>query len=489
MVTKQGNQNNNLLTGTDESDRLLGLAGNDTLRGRAANDFLNGGADDDELEGGEGQDTLKGNAGNDRIIWKEGDGSDSINGGGGADALEINYAGNATLAAQGDKAVFERKGSQPFQLTADNVEEFRVTGSRGKDSLQISDLSGTDVTLVTFSGRAGNDTLDGSKTSTNLVVNGGAGQDLLTGGNGNDTISSGRDTDTVNSGAGTDRIIWNEGDGNDRIDAGTDIDVVEENFSGDTVLQLSDEGNGKVSFGRTGAKPFTMTIDNAETFEINGAATDDSLTVKSLAGSDVTLINFSGGDGNDTLDARATSTLIVANGGAGDDTLIGGLGTIVGANGAVTGDRLTGGLGRDKFQFSTDPFAGKSPAQNLNQPDVITDYTIGQDQLVFDRQVSGLNTLAVQVGNSAAISGDSNVLVLTNGFANAGAAAQAIAANNAITAGKGVFVYFNTTLGFSRTVYSNDLANGGTFSVLANLTNQTNVANQANFSTADFGLV
>lgn len=57
-------------------------------------------------------------------------------------------------------------------------------------------------------------------------------------------------------------------------------------------------------------------------------------------------------------------------------------------------------------------------------------------------------------------------------FANAGAAAQAIADNNALTGGAGVFIYHNSTIGVNRLVYSSDLGNGGSFSVLANLTNQ-----------------
>jgi hypothetical protein len=66
---------------------------------------------------------------------------------------------------------------------------------------------------------------------------------------------------------------------------------------------------------------------------------------------------------------------------------------------------------------------------------------------------------------------------------------MAIAANNNITAQKRLFVYFNLTLGFSRVVYSTNLLEGGPFSVLANFTSRTNIADQANFSLADFTLV
>lgn len=46
-----------------------------------------------------------------------------------------------------------------------------------------------------------------------------------------------------------------------------------------------------------------------------------------------------------------------------------------------------------------------------------------------------------------------------------------------------------TTLGFSRVVYSSDLGDGGGVNVLANLTNLTNLSDQANFSAQDFYFV
>jgi len=85
-----------------------------------------------------------------------------------------------------------------------------------------------------------------------------------------------------------------------------------------------------------------------------------------------------------------------------------------------------------------------------------------------------------------------NVLVLTDVFANAGAAAAAINNNANITAEEGVFVYFNSTLGITRMVYSENLGAGGDISVLANLNNQTTVAggvaNLASFSASNFTL-
>jgi serralysin len=220
----------------------------------------------------------------------------------------------------------------------------------------------------------------------------------------------------------------------------------------------------------------------------NGTPGDDSIfgsqgddILAGNAGNDT----LRGGRGNDILNGEDGNDLV--RGGSGDDFLTGGAGI----------DTLTGGRGQDTFFFSDSPFPGgiPSPGANgigvLNQPDILTDFRIGEDKLLFDGGQLGLESegLNFQKGISSQLSGNYNLLILEDGFANAGAAAKAIADNNEITSDRGVFVYFNTTLGISRVVFSNDLSDGGAISVLANLTNQTNLANQANFSAEDFDTV
>jgi Ca2+-binding RTX toxin-like protein len=196
---------------------------------------------------------------------------------------------------------------------------------------------------------------------------------------------------------------------------------------------------------------------------------------------------LNGGGGTDLLDGGAGLDLL--DGGNGDDQLVGGDGV----------DSLTGGVGADQFVYNGDVFANGTPAlvaapniNVLNTPDIITDYTIGEDQFVFDQADLGLGELVFQKGSAAGITGNGNTIVLTDGFAAAGAAARAIANNDNITAKEGVFAYFNTTLGLTRVVYSKDLGNGGDISVLANLDNQrgdAGRANIANFTAADFATV
>jgi Ca2+-binding RTX toxin-like protein len=210
------------------------------------------------------------------------------------------------------------------------------------------------------------------------------------------------------------------------------------------------------------------------------------------AGNDVVL----GELGDDTIFGQAGDDVLL--GGAGIDSINGGVGNdiLVGGEGA---DVLTGGLGRDRFVYNADSFKGAvfTPAANgINTsnlpPDAITDFSIVEDQFVLIGGDLGLNRVSFQKGNSAQIAGNGNVIVLTNPFANAAAAAKAIQDNNNIRADEGVFIYFNINLGVSRLVHSQDLSDGGNISVLANLTNQTGqngINNLNTFSANNFVVV
>lgn len=280
---------------------------------------------------------------------------------------------------------------------------------------------------------------------------------------------------------------------------------LEENEAAQRVRREQFRGSGKND----------ILIGSQRDNQIDGRGGDDIITVKAGnnllrgGGGDDILV---GGDGNDTLVGGRGDDLVIGRagddvlrGGSGNDTLDGGLGNdlLLGNNGddvLVGGagvDTLIGGAGRDQFVYNGDLFANGTPAlaaapniNVLNQPDSINDFTNGEDQFVFDRVSSRINEIQFQKGAAVEIA-DGNVIVLTNPFAAAGAAARAIANNENVTAREGAFVYFNSTLGVNRLVYSNDLANGGDISVLANLNNQrgdAGLANLANFTAADFSL-
>jgi VCBS repeat-containing protein len=83
--TQAGDEQDNILTGTDQADVLLGQSGNDTLHGGDGNDILLGGSGSDNLYGNLGNDILTGGTGNDSLTG--GLGNDILIGGRGADTF------------------------------------------------------------------------------------------------------------------------------------------------------------------------------------------------------------------------------------------------------------------------------------------------------------------------------------------------------------------------------------------------------------------
>ncbi len=176
---------------------IIGTEGNDTLIGTEGNDTI---------DGNQGDDLKIGGAGNDRFIWNNGDGSDINEGDDGYDVSEINGApedgDQFDLRANGERAFFERINLGPFSIDTDNLEQFEINGLGGDDTLTVQDLAGTDVQQVVFTGDAGNDILDASHTSVNILAQGGEGEDTLIGGAGNDVLTGGDGHDVFSFGTG-----------------------------------------------------------------------------------------------------------------------------------------------------------------------------------------------------------------------------------------------------------------------------------------------
>ncbi|NJO43452.1 MAG: calcium-binding protein [Cyanobacteria bacterium CRU_2_1] len=508
---------------TNGPDLIVGTERNDTLNGGDGNDTMKGAGGNDRVIGDKGDDKMYGDAGNDTLVWNNGDGSDYMYGGAGIDTVEINDAAAAgddfVLKAQGNVAVFDRINLGKFTVKSKQSEIFQINASGGDDRLTVNSLAGTDVRLINFFGGAGNDTLEAAASTVNIFASGGAGNDILksglgkdtlSGGEGDDSLVGGKELDVMLGGGGNDRLVWNNGDGSDIMNGGSGtadvIEVTDAANAGDSFVinaALNQFANN-VTFDRVNLVPFRLTIDDAEQFDVKASGGDDKLEVNSLAGTDFTLVKFAGGEGNDTLDAADTAVAVVALGEAGNDLMIGGAAadnldggagqdTLIGGGGQ---DTLTGGVDSDTFVYNGNVFANGTPVLNvatgiktLNTPDILGDFNIAQDKFGLDASDLGIGQINFVKGKSSDIAGPANVIVLTDGFANAAAAANEIAKNDKITGDVGVFSYFNTTLGISRLVFSKDLSDRGDISVLSNLTNQTNVGNQNQFSVNNFSLV
>ncbi|MGB3612382.1 MAG: calcium-binding protein [Elainellaceae cyanobacterium] len=391
-----GGFGNDQFQGGDNDDLFFGGPGDDTILAGAGNDVAFAGSGDDTVVGQTGDDIAFLGSGHDRFIWNNGDGSDFIDGGAGFDVTQVNGADAAgdefDLSQVDGQAIFNRLNLGLFTLTNENIEQFEINGQGGDDSFTVGDLTGSDVEKVVFSGGEGNDTLDATASATAIEADGGDGDDLLLGGSAVDTFVAGtgddvvvgqRGNDIADLGEGRDRFIWNNGDGSDFIDGGAGFDVTQVNgadAAGDE-FDLS-QVDGQAIFNRLNLGLFTLTNEYIEQFEINGQGGDDSFTVGDLTGSDVEKVVFSGGEGNDILNASGTLTPVVADGGAGDDILIGGAGDdiLIGGDGAdlliggAGNDILIGGQGADLFAFAvglTPSELGDNLIQNFGAEDSI----------------------------------------------------------------------------------------------------------------------
>jgi hypothetical protein len=212
-ITRRGNNSNNTIVGTPDSDRLFGQNSNDTLRGRGCNDlldggrgndrlfggddrdnlqgrqnndFLDGGRGNDQLNGGLGRDRVKGGRGNDTAFGRRG--ADRLNGNGGDDRLDGGQGRDRLRGGDGDDVVLGRQGND------------RIEGGKGDD------LAGGGLQQDVVLGRSGNDRLNGNRGNDRL--RGGSQNDILAGGIGQDTLTGGGGEDTMQGGSGRDLFVY-----------------------------------------------------------------------------------------------------------------------------------------------------------------------------------------------------------------------------------------------------------------------------------------
>jgi Ca2+-binding RTX toxin-like protein len=223
------------------------------------------------------------------------------------------------------------------------------------------------------------------------ILHGDNTANTITGTTFNDVIAGNGGADILNGGGGDDLFVWyatgnldyygnTVPSGNDAVDGGDGLDVQEVDGSNNSeTFTLAPDGSGAVFTG-TGISTgnVSLALANVEGLDVHGLGGNDTLTIASMAGSQLTgAITFWGDDGNDTLNAGAAGNVIIAHGGSGNDTFTGGSGDdhlfgdsgndqlIGGAgndviNGGTGDDRLWGNAGNDTFigGAGADVFAG-----------------------------------------------------------------------------------------------------------------------------------
>jgi Ca2+-binding RTX toxin-like protein len=460
--TLLGGEGQDVIEGGEGFDYLEGGSDNDTLLGGNGDDQLYGGAGIDSIEGGDGNDflydvsgignTLNGGLGDDAII--AGIGS-QVDGGDGYDDLILNYTGQFAITAQltfdamgggfgADGTLIQHIESLAF-LGSDGSDVIDATattysntllgngggdtllGGSNQDGLEGSvgdDLlaggAGDDALGMNYFNEEGQDTLLGG--SGNDQLNAGAGNDSLDGGSDDDYLYGGDDRDTLNGGTGQDYLFGGEGidsleggtgndflydtagignilqggDGDDTlvgstgstIDGGAGIDELTIDYAGQVGavanIILNSAGNG------TGANG--ITIQNIELFTLDGSDGNDSIdasattysnTLYGHGGNDT----FRGGSANDLLDGGIGNDSLVGNGG--DDSLDGGAGN----------DRAIGGTGNDVYTIdSLSDVVTELANEGTDGVQSWITYTIGSTL----ENLTLLGTAANGFGNSAA---------------------------------------------------------------------------------------
>ncbi len=303
------------------------------LFGGAGNDVLVGGSGDDDLFGQAGADVLTG-----------GLGSDILDGGADADVLVDAADADLTLTADSLTGI----GGDDVA----GIERAELTGGDGNNIIDATNFTG----VVVLRGGGGNDELIG--TAFNDTIFGGAGgdtmfglagADLLNGEDDRDSITGGLGNDQLNGGNDNDEFAWFSGDGSDGLAAGLGVDVLQVTghaTDGDMFRVTSNGGSG-ARLQESALLTSIVNFIDVESLVVEGGGGADSFTVAMNAGSRRPgEITFGGGDGDDMLNASATSVPIFAFGDAGDDELIGGRGadTLQGGEG---GDVLMGNSGAD----------------------------------------------------------------------------------------------------------------------------------------------
>ncbi len=332
-----------------------GGAGNDTINGGNGNDVLLGGDGDDFIDGNQGDDLALLGAGDDIFQWDPGDGSDVVEGQAGFDTMLFNGSGANEIfdaSANGERLRFTRNVGNIVMDTND-VERVDLNALGGADTIQINDLTGTDVEQVQVdlganpgqtgdgqadrvnvngsaadevivisnatgeivvaglaaetrirgtdadgrdqlqvNGAAGDDVIDASGLTAGaveLTLLGGLGVDVFIGSQGDDLIIGQDGDDVALMGAGDDTFVWNPGDDNDTLEGQSGFDTML--FNGNNANENIDiSANGERARFFRNVASVTMDSDDVERIEFNAQGGADNIVVNDLSGTDVTEI-------------------------------------------------------------------------------------------------------------------------------------------------------------------------------------------------------
>lgn len=393
MPTIWGNDRDNVLRGTDQSDVIWGEGGADTFHwtsGRG-NDTYHGGT------GGENYNTdpyAPGNPGGDRLYL---DGTT-----GATITFRATDAGTAVIGGN--------------ELQFNGFERFFGTGGNdvflGGGAKLNSTGNGIPHHGLSIFSRAGNDSIVGSRFDD--IIDGGSGSDTINAGGGNDFIHSNTGDDLINGGSGTDNIRWGNGDrnhnpGNDTISGGGgdyDNDLI------NLWIKRGDITSANESAGIDGLRVRINSVDASGS--MSGGASTMIGGKASVRFSDFELVWTH--EGNDTMDASdatvsSNGTGVNLNTRWGNDRILGSRGDDT-LDGSFDKDTIDGGRGDDQIWIG-DGYGGDG-----DRDVIIFNAGDGKDTVYgFDSrdQISGYDS-AREVSNGTLLNFGNGDTVLLHGY-------------------------------------------------------------------------
>lgn len=258
---------------------------------------------------------------------------------------------------------FEDVSGTDYLIVKDGVTTI-FDGTPSDQNVETSEVSG-----ITVSGAAGDDTLTLVDVNTTNSFSLSGGNVLVSGGDDDDTITGSAFHDSLTGGGGNDTYVFGSGTfGGDLVTeaANSDTDVLDFSaFGAGISLDLSSTSNQVFSGGSYVHLSDATGIEN-----VTATAFGDLLTGNSRNN------RIEGGDGGNVID-----------GGAGNDTLLGGNDTDI-LTGGAGDDLLDGGAGNDIYRFVGSSLDADTVDESSSNGDDILDFSEFGHAVSIDLRIS-----------------------------------------------------------------------------------------------------
>jgi Ca2+-binding RTX toxin-like protein len=241
--------------------------------------------------------------------------------------------------------------------TVTNVDELRVFGRAGNDTISLDETNGPLPQAQVFGGH-GNDGITGGAEKDRLsggdgndLLEGGSGDEQLVGGDGKDFVDGNQGTDTALLGDGNDTFKWDPGDGSDRIEGQSGLDTMA--FNGADAGESFDvAANGRrVTFTRD-LGGITMDLNGIEVIATRTLGGADAFTAHDLSGTDVTALRID--EAASTGDPDGVADRVTLAGSPRDDLVsVSGSSAAVSVTGLPAAVQLTGTDPADGLEVDT----------------------------------------------------------------------------------------------------------------------------------------